>query len=325
MTLPYILRRSGKNLKFPYYFKCHLYYLMPNFILRRRLSIILKTVTDREDYDYILSRVNYYNKLTTRTLLVESAKTLGSHSRRGNGGVYFFDSYEYTRWFPSSLKWSYLFGDVIDVPAVPSIVKSRPIRCENRNSVLLNMDKVRHFCFLNDKKSFNEKRDIVIFRGEARHKPHRIKFIEMYKNHPMCDICDVNDLGRDTKKITLYDHLDYKFIMALEGNDVASNLKWVMSTSSIAVMPRPTYETWFMEGQLIADYHYIEIKPDFSDLEERITFYINHPEKAQQIIENANRYVSQFFDKKREEIISAMVMGKYLKYTNDYDLEGFDI
>lgn len=65
------------------------------------------------------------------------------------------------------------------------------------------------------------------------------------------------------EKMTLRQHLDYKFILSLEGNDVASNLKWVMSSNSLAVMPRPTCETWFMEGRLIPNYHYVEIKPDF--------------------------------------------------------------
>lgn len=78
---------------------------------------------------------------------------------------------------------------------------------------------------------------------------------------------------------TIREHLDYKFIMAIEGNDVASNLKWVMSSNSLAVMPRPTCETWFMEGTLIPDYHYIEVKDDFSDLEEKLNYYIAHPEK----------------------------------------------
>ena len=29
---------------------------------------------------------------------------------------------------------------------------------------------------------------------------------------------------------------------------------------SIVIMPKPKYETWFMEGTLIPDYHYIFIK-----------------------------------------------------------------
>ena len=49
----------------------------------------------------------------------------------------------------------------------------------------------------------------------------------------------------------MYDNLNYKFILAIEGYDVATNLKWIMSSNSLAVMPRPTYATWFMEGTLI--------------------------------------------------------------------------
>lgn len=99
--------------------------------------------------------------------------------------------------------------------------------------------------------------------------------------------------------------------MALEGNDVASNLKWVMSSNSIAIMPRPVYETWFMEGMLKPDYHYIEVKPDFSDLEEKMDYYTAHPEAAQAIIDHAHEYVEQFKDSKREDIISLLVLDKY--------------
>jgi RNase adaptor protein for sRNA GlmZ degradation len=102
--------------------------------------------------------------------------------------------------------------------------------------------------------------------------------------------------------------------MAIEGNDVASNLKWVMSSNSVAVMPRPTYETWFMEGRLIPNYHYIEVKPDFSDVEERLNYYIQHPEEAEEIIRNAHSYVDQFRDEERERLISLHVLDKYFKY-----------
>ncbi len=94
--------------------------------------------------------------------------------------------------------------------------------------------------------------------------------------------------------MTINEHLAYKFIMALEGNDVASNLKCIMSSNSIAVMPRPKYETWFMEGTLIPDYHYIEVKPDYSDVEEKINYYIANPDKAEAIIEHAHAYVEGF-------------------------------
>ncbi len=166
------------------------------------------------------------------------------------------------------------------VPDVPSIVKSRPVGGDNACSVLLNLDKNRHFCFLHDRIRFEDKTDRLIFRAYISHKPHRIRFFERYFDHPMCDLGECDPACHDypawhKPKISFYAQLRYKFILALEGNDVATNLKWIMSSNSIAVMPRPRYETWFMEGRLIPDYHYIAIRDDYSDLEERLQYYID--------------------------------------------------
>jgi uncharacterized membrane protein len=71
-----------------------------------------------------------------------------------------------------------------------------------------------------------------------------------------------------------------------------------------------------MEGRLIPNVHYVEIKPDFSDLEERLRFYINNPKEALQIIDNAHRFVKQFRDKKREDLIALAVLRKYFQKTS---------
>ena len=71
-----------------------------------------------------------------------------------------------------------------------------------------------------------------------------------------------------------------------------------------------------MEGTLIPNYHYIEVKPDFSDLTDRLTYYIGHPEEAEAIIHHAHEYVAPFKDQKREKLISLMVLKKYLQITN---------
>lgn len=144
----------------------------------------------------------------------------------------------------------------------------------------------------------------------------------MYIEDPLCDLRDTakdsnNPLSwRQKKPMSIKEHLNYRYIMALEGNDVASNLKWIMSSNSVAVMPRPTYETWFMEGTLIPNYHYIEVKPDYSDLKERIAYFENHIDEVKMIIKHANQYVSQFYDKRREELISLLVIDKYFEMTN---------
>lgn len=324
MNSSFILKKSGKNSKFMYYGKNILCYLIPNFIFRKRLKHILDSVNKRKDKEYILDRVNYYNKLNQNIKLPDNSKTLGRFKIKGHSSVYFFDAYEHTRWFPIQLKWCYLFGDINYIPTTPAIVKSRPIGGNNQNSILLNLNKVRHFCFLKDNKEFVNKANIALFRGETGGKVKRQKFIDMYLGHPMCDIGDVaadNPLYPTAPLLTLYQHLDYKFIMSLEGNDVASNLKWIMSSNSIAVTPRLTCETWFMEGRLIPNYHYIEIKDDYSDLIEKLNFYIEHPEEAQKIIDHAHEYIKQFRDKKRERLISLLVLHKYFNYTGQINIQ----
>ena len=312
-------QRNGKNSKLDYYIANAFRYIFPDFICRIRLKKVLSEFDNSQDKAYIKDRVNYYNKLKKSKPLSDKAEKLSVFKLKGKRSAYFFDTYEYVRWFDKSNRMDYVFGDVTYVPDTPSIVKSRPIAGDNENSVLLNLVKVRHFTFLNDRIPFREKADKFIFRGHIIGKPNRIKFMEMFFNHPMCDSGIINHSPQFPKEwtkrsISLWVHLDYKFVMALEGNDVASNLKWIMSSNSVAVMPKPTYETWFMEGRLIPDYHYIEIKDDFSDLIEKINYYIEHPKMAESIINNAHEYIAQFKNKKREKLISLMVLNKYFCY-----------
>ena len=204
----------------------------------------------------------------------------------------------------------------------PTIVKARKINRESEsdNSVILNLDRCRFDIRLHDKIPFTEKADRVIFRGSVKGSEQRRRFIETFRGNPRVDTADTRSghSPQETgtaKQITLYAHLTSKFIMSFEGNDIASNTRWVMSTNSISVMPRPRRESWFMEGRLIPDYHYIEIKEDFSDLEEKMDYYISHPEKAQEIIDHANAHVRQFHDWRRERFISLLVMKKYFEMT----------
>ena len=45
-----------------------------------------------------------------------------------------------------------------------------------------------------------------------------------------------------------------------------------------------------MEGTLIPNYHYVLLKDDYSDIQEKMDYYNNHPEEALRIIKNANEY-----------------------------------
>lgn len=311
---------SGKNNKMLYYIRGFVKAHLPLWLMRWRRSRLLSQAAKRDDYGYIKERVDYYNRLTAGHvntapgLWMEKSVETG-HQPMTRQKVYYYDTMEYAHCFDPTNRWHLLGGDITFVDDVPSIVKSRPIAGDNANSVVMKMDKVRHFIFVNDRTRFRDKIDRAIFRGKVGDKEIRLKFMEMYFGNPRFDIGAIDNIRPEWKceKISIYDHLRYKYVLALEGNDVASNLKWVMSSNSLAVMPRPTYETWFMEGTLRPNYHYVEVKADLSDLEEKMDYYTAHPDEAEAIIRHAHEYVDQFRDKRREEIISLMVLDKYFE------------
>lgn len=296
-------------------------YIFPKSLLRWRLPSLLGEFDNltKEEQDYVKDRVDYYCKFDKSIILPDDAPKLESfrYNCRENyvhdyvNSTYFFDIVEFIHYFPDSYRWAYNPGDVNYLFPVPEITKSRPIldgTDKNRNNIIMNLDKVRHFTWVDDPFSWEQKTCCVIFRGDTTNKPHRTRFIEMWETHPLCNL-------KSGGGMDLYDHLKYRYIMTLEGNDVASNLKWVMSSNSIAVMPRPKFETWYMEARLIPNYHYIEIASDYSDLIEKVQYYESHPDEAKQIIHNAHEWVSQFKDKKREKLISLMVLQKYFSLT----------
>ena len=314
-------RHTRKNSHLTFFLKSIVRYYTPKCIMQRLLDGKLKRFNSypKEEQQYILDRVNHYCRFTDDIFLPDDAPMLErfrykqreSYVHDYVNSTYFFDAYEYIRYFRQTLRWAYNSGDVNYLFPVPEITKSRPITSDltNQNNILLNLDKVRHFTWVYDPFTWEEKECRIIFRGDTTNKPHRLRFIEMWKNHPLCDLSNVCTMK-------LYDHLRYRYIMALEGNDVASNLKWVMSSNCIAVMPRPKFETWYMESRLVPDYHYIEIAPDYHDLIEKITYYEQHPEAAKQIVCHAHEWVKQFQNKDREDLISLMVLDKYFTLTH---------
>ena len=322
-SLHYLLH-SGKTPNWIFYLREGASSLIPSAIRRWCLPHDLRYGDTHYDKDYIADRVNYYCKLSegkTYTL-ADNPTRIGDLHKKGNSSSYFFDACHILRYFDPDMRWQYLFGDVRDIPASPTVVKSRSLG-DNSNSVLLKLDANRHYIYVNDRIDLADKKDCAIYRGQVGTRENRQRFVKMYSGHPRVDagntlakggLLATNPDGNATvPRISLYDHLHYRYIMCLEGNDVASNLKWVMSSNSLAVMPRPTCETWFMEGRLLPGVHYVEIRDDFADLIEKMDYYSTHLDEARQIVENAHRWVSQFRDNRRERYIQQRVMQKYFE------------
>lgn len=288
--------------------------LIPRFVYREQAKRLLSTLTEAEK-QYCLERVNYYNKceqLFSVDSREQSYAKIGEF-KKTKGWTYFFDTRQVIRYFPSEFTFNYINGDVTHIPNVPSFIKSRPIHGDNQNSIVLKLNQIRHFKFVDDEMSYRDKKDMVAWRGVG-FQPHRQTVIHAFYDHPQCNIGQTRPQeGQPWEKgfMSIEEQLQYKFLLCIEGNDVATNLKWAMSSNSLVIMSKPKYETWFMEGKLEAGIHYVEVKDDYSDLPEKMDYYLANEQEALAIIENAHQWVEQFKDKRKERLISLMVADKY--------------
>ncbi len=295
---------------------------VPTLFYRKRLERVLESARQRDDWDEILERVNYYNKLSVPCTLPTDSTLLSDYSyktSRRYPSVYFFDSYEYLRWFPETFRFRIQGGDTTNLFSSPTLTKSRPIGENNACSVLLKLNRIRHYLYIDDPHSFADKECRIAFAGVATNNPKRLALFEKFFGHPLFDLYDISPRVTNPAwqrgKISIADQLRYRYIMAVEGNDVATSLKWIMSSNSVAVMPRPVYETWFMEGCLVPGYHYVEVRDDYSDLLEKIDYYEHHPAEAEAIVQHAHEWWQQFRDRRRESLISLLVLDKYFRLT----------
>lgn len=304
-------KRDGNKLR--YYLRN---IILNSKIIRKTVKKINKPI-DLED-EYINNRVKYYikssdkfnleKKFVSSNELTDTIKNIihKRNKRNDKYSVYTLDFINVAKYFDNNNIVSVHFGDVRAISSQPTFTKSRSLQGNNSNNILLKLNKVRHYNFIKNDIKFSEKKNMLVYRGGENK-------ICLSRNFFKNNFSSNNLIDMDNKFMTVRDQCNYKFILSLEGNDVATNLSWIMSSNSVCFMLKPTCETWFMQGKLIANYHYVLIKDDFCDLEEKILFYLKNEDKCLQIINNANKWVDQFRNEKIEKKIEQKVFQIYLQ------------
>ena len=289
--------------------------LIPKYFSQRKLNSLLKNESKFSSKE-IKERLSHY--ITNhKGKLANDAIALKDFKRPKRRTMYYYDLVQYTRFFKNHLKIKFKFGDVQENQETLTIVKSRPID-HSGNSVLMKLDSLRHYHFINDKVSFDKKLNKIVWRGVI-HKENRRSLVKQFYKHPKCNIGNI-PLREETSIwekpfLSIEEQLQYKFILSIEGNDVATNLKWIMSSNSLCFMPTPKFETWYMEGKLIPNIHYVHIKDDYSDMLEKMEYYSNYKEEALSIIKNAQAWVARFQNEEFERFLSIKVLDSYFKST----------
>jgi len=227
-----------------------------------------------------------------------------------------------------------LLGDIEEPNYHLTLCKNRKVI--SKNSVILRcMSYHRHWYNYYNRPSdinFDQKENKVFWRGTTtgqKHNPaNRFSLIEKWFNKNINIDVGISSIVQDKHEYkkyvkgesSIHDFLKYKYILSIEGNDKDSGINWKLNSNSLVLMAKPSVVSWLMEDTLIPDYHYILLKDDFSDLEEKLEWCNNNQDKCKQIINNANIYMKQFSDIKKEEEIEIDVINKYFELEKNYNV-----
>ena len=324
-------------------------YAIPRKLFQNRLSRVFDEILSLDDgvLECIKDRLNYYNQISQdfSSLFKDGENVLNLANLQGKNAqnsseqalkdripdkeninkfpfsktTHYFDSYALTKYFDDKLLWFKKFGDVLEHLLVPSICKSRLIGQGNENNILLKLGKDRHYAFIKDRLNFEDKKPQAVWRGAA-FQPNRAEFLRAYEGQDFCDVADARAGGLHIRAnyLSKRAQMGFRYIIALEGNDVASNLKWAMHSNSLVISTTMRCETWFMEGRLRAGEHFVLC--DNENLGDIVEHYNTHLNEARDIIENAHRYVKQFLDEKMEFYIGILVLAKYFYFSGQIKL-----
>ncbi len=225
----------------------------------------------------------------------------------------------------------------------PTIVKSRLTADRDSPCVLLPLGRKRHWKDLAEVNSndrpYRTKDNRVVWRGATTGSfttwngavPYSARFhVASLGRKPDFDIGyskivqitpETSDLPasalheRLLPPLTMADQLQSKFLLSLEGNDVATGLKWMLLSNSVVLMPHPTCETWACEGELVPFEHYVPVRDDLSDLDRVHDWCLAHEAQCEDIAQNATTFMSRFLDPDTEKALCRAVIAEYLSQT----------
>ena len=245
-------------------------------------------------------------------------KEIDAHDGHGD---YFNGIFEPWKRLPvhHNRKIKYMMGDVDTIEHCGIISKSsyRGVR-----ATILKIDARRHwdaFRIVHEHdRPFSEKRNECVWRGvQTGDRDGRRERSTLVKRwFGIENVAIVGEHGPEKYKrefMTMKEQLEYKYIISVDGNDVATGLKWQLNSNSVVLMARPKVISWLMEDQLEPYIHYVPLASDYSDLQERVAWCNDHEPEVRQIIKNANEYMATFLDEEHEMELQVRVLDRYFQ------------
>lgn len=114
------------------------------------------------------------------------------------------------------------------------------------------------------------------------------------------DECLASDLAMTTKEdryVSLPDHSRYRYLIDVEGRGYSARLKVLLFSGRPVLMQERPWEEFFFSG-LEPFVHYVPVKRNFEDLEERIRWCRKHPHRCGEIAANALAFARENLTRK---------------------------
>ena len=93
--------------------------------------------------------------------------------------------------------------------------------------------------------------------------------------------------------VSMADQVGYKYLLNVEGNGAAYRLGQMMGMGCVVMIVESRWKVWF-EKFLEPMKHYVPVKGDFSDLEEKILWLRGHDGEAQKIAKEGTKFYKKY-------------------------------
>jgi hypothetical protein len=243
--------------------------------------------------------------------------------------AYAFDVIRYLNYSKNKELWFQCGDSSYTHSNFPVLVKTRDTTLSEAKGIIVNLDSLRHsFDISNYDVPWEQKKSDVVWRGADTSRGTRLQFVKKYYKTKNIGFVKpwvqdginnkeyIDEYVKD--KLPIHEMLKYKYLPVVDGNDKSSSLGWVLSSNSVPLMPKPRFHSWICEKFLIDGFHYVRLKDDFSDLDEKINWCKTHDEECKKIALEGKRFMSQFLNKNTENYIEQQLINNLNKLNIGY-------
>ncbi|KAI9663023.1 MAG: hypothetical protein M1821_008070 [Bathelium mastoideum] len=136
-----------------------------------------------------------------------------------------------------------------------------------------------------NEKPFSEKIPKAVYRGTKHLNEMREHLVEITKEKPWADAAHTSKENH----ILAHKFCDYQYLFHVEGKSWSGRLRYLSNCKSVLLIPTLNYIAHFYplfesEG---AHQNYVHVEHDFSDLDTKMNHYLEHPDEAARIAEEA--------------------------------------